>query len=83
MLAAVLVALLQVAAAGHSVLRDRGGVTALAADRASVTAVVVVTGDPVVLGRRDDEVRVLREATAVVVDARGVRRTRVLGAAHG
>ncbi len=74
MLAAVLVALLQVAAAGHSVLRDRGGVTALAADRASVTAVVVVTGDPVVLDGRDDEVRVLREGTAVVVDARGVRR---------
>ena len=74
-LAAVLVALLQVAAVGHSVVRDRGGVTALAADRASVTAVVVVTGDPVVLDGRDDEVRVLREGTAVVVDARGVRRT--------
>ena len=80
----VLVVLLQVAAAGHSVLRDRGGVRALAAERASVTAVVVVTGDPVVLAGRGEQVRVLRDATAVVVDARGVRRsTAGTGAAHG
>ena len=55
-LLAVLVVLLQVAAAGHSVLRDRGGVRALAAERASVAAVVVVTGDPVVLAGRGEQV---------------------------
>ena len=74
-LLAVLVVLLQVAAAGQSLLRDRGGVGALAAERASVSAVVVVTGDPVVLAGRGEQVRVLRDATAVVVDARGVRRS--------
>ena len=73
-LLAVLVVLLQVAAAGHSLLRDRGGVRALAAERASVSAVVVVTGDPVVLTGRGEQRMVLRDATAVVVDSRGVRR---------
>ena len=69
-----LLALLQVAAAGHGVLRDRGGVESLAADRAAVTAVVVVTGDPVVLPGRGDRPVVLREATINVLDARRIRR---------
>ena len=73
-LLAVLVVLLQLAAAGHAVLRGRGGVEGLAADRAAVTAVVVVTGDPVVLAGRGDTARVLREATVRRLDARGIRR---------
>ncbi len=73
-LTVVLVAVLQVAAAGHGILRARGGVEALAAERAAVTAVAVVTGDPVVLAGRGDRPVVLREATVVLLDARGVRR---------
>ena len=69
-----LVLLLQVAAAAHSTLRARGGVEALAEDRAAVTAVVVVTGDPFVLAGRGDDTRVLRDGTVEVLDARGVRR---------
>ena len=73
-LLAVLVVLLQLAAAGHAVVRARGGVEELAAQRAAVTARVVVTGDPIVLAGRGDAVRVLREVTMERVDARGTRR---------
>ena len=73
-LTVLLVAGLQVAAAGHEVLRARGGVDELAAERAAVTAVAVLTGDPVVLTGRADRPLLLREATLVVVDARGSRR---------
>ncbi|HYN67607.1 MAG TPA: ComEC/Rec2 family competence protein [Ornithinibacter sp.] len=73
-LCVVLVAVLQVAAAGHGILRARGGVEHLAAQRAAVTAVAVVTGDPLVLSGRGDRSVVLREATVLVLDARGVRR---------
>jgi competence protein ComEC len=73
-LAVALVVVLQVAATAHGVLRARGGVESLAADRAAVTAVAVVTGDPVVLPGRGDRPVVLREATVTVLDARGVRR---------
>ena len=66
--------MLQVAAAGHGVLRARGGVESLAADRAAVTAVAVVTGDPIVLPGRGDRPVVLREATVRVLDARGMAR---------
>ena len=72
-LALVLVVLLQVAAAAHAVVRARGGIEALAADRAAVTAVVVVTGDPFVLAGRGDSARVLRDGTVEVIDA-GTRR---------
>ena len=74
LLTVALVALLQVAAAGHGVLRARGGIESLAADRAAVTAVAVVTGDPIVLPGRGDRPVVLREATVRVLDARGIRR---------
>ena len=73
-LAVLLVAGLQVAAAGHEVLRARGGVEELAAERATVTAVAVLTGDAVVLPAGRDRPLVLREATLLVVDARGARR---------
>ena len=74
LLAALLVAVLQVAAAGHGILRARGGVEQLASERAAVTAVAVVTGDPIVLAGRGDRPVVLREATMLVLDARGLRR---------
>jgi len=74
LLAVALTVVLQVAAAGHGVLRARGGIESLAADRAAVTAVAVVTGDPVVLPGRGDRPVVLREATVHVLDARGIRR---------
>jgi competence protein ComEC len=74
LLVVALVGVLQVAAAGHGVLRARGGVEPLAADRAAVTAVAVVTGDPVVLTGRGDRPVVLREATVQVLLARGIRR---------
>lgn len=73
-LLASLVVLLQLAAAGHGVLRVRGGVEQLAADRAAVTAVVVVTGEAMVLAGRGDSARVLLEGTVRQVDARGSRR---------
>ena len=73
-LALVLVVLLQVAAAAHAVVRARGGIEALAADRAAVTAVVVVTGDPFVLAGRGDSARVLRDGTVEYIDVRGTRR---------
>ena len=75
LLTVALVAVLQVAAAGQGVLRARGGVETLAADRAAVTAVAVVTGDPVVLPGRGDRPVVLREATVHELDARGIRRS--------
>ena len=75
LLTVALIAVLQVAAAGHGVLRARGGVAELAADRASVTAVVVLTGDPIVLSGRGDRPVVLREATVHLLDARGLRRS--------
>jgi competence protein ComEC len=77
MLTLVVVVLLQSATAAHTLLRDRGDVTALAAQRASVRALVVVTGDPLPLsGRALDEQRVLRKATVVRLTARGeVRET--------
>ena len=74
LLLCLLVVLLQVAAAGHAVLRARGGVVELAHDRAVVTAHAVVTGDPLVLAGTGDRARVLREATVELVDARGTRR---------
>ena len=82
-LTVALIARLQVAAAAHGVLRSRGGVESLAADRAAVTAVAVVTGDPIVLPGRGDRPVVLREATLLVLDARGIRRSAECpGAAH-
>lgn len=71
-LGVVLVALLQTVAGAQVLWRDRGGVTSLAAEHASVRAVAVVTGDPVRLGGRAvDEERVLRRATVVRLEARG------------
>ena len=74
-LTVLLVAGLQVAAAAHGILRARGGVEELAADRAAITAVAVVTSDPIVLQGRGDRPVVLREATLLLVDARGLRRS--------
>ncbi len=71
MLTMVLVVILQLAAAGHSVLRVRGGIQELIDQRAVVTALVVITGDPLTLPSRGDTPRVLREATVVHLDARG------------
>ena len=70
----VLVVILQLAAAGHSVLRVRGGVQELVDQRAVVTALVVITGDPLTLPSRGNTPRVLREATVVHLDARGRQR---------
>ena len=71
-LTVVLVALLQAAAATQALWRDRGDVTTLAAQRASVRALVVVTGDPVPLsGRVLDEPRMVRRGTVVRLEARG------------
>ncbi len=74
LLTAALVAVLQVAAAGHSILRARGDVEPLARDRASVTAVAVLTGDAIVLPARGDRPVVLRRATVHLLDARGLQR---------
>ncbi len=74
-LTVLLTAGMQVAAAAHAILRSRGGVESLAADRAAVTAVAVVTSDPIVLPGRGDRPVVLREATLLVLEARGVRRS--------
>ena len=71
----VLVVVLQLAAAGHTVLRVRGGVEALVEQRAAVTALVVVTGDALTITGRGDSARVLREGTVVRLDARGQRRS--------
>ena len=54
LLVVALVVVLQVAAAAHGVLRVRGGVESLVDDRAAVTAVVVVTGDALMLTGRGD-----------------------------
>ena len=75
LLTVAVVAVLQVAAAGHGILRARGGIEPLAAQRAAVTAVAVVTGEPVVLHGRGDRPVVLREATVHVLVARGIQRT--------
>ena len=74
-LTVAIMAVLQVAAASHGVLRARGGVEELAAERASVTAVAVLTGDPIMLPGRGDRPVVLREATVQRIDARGIRRS--------
>ncbi len=74
LLLCLIVVLLQVAAAGHCVLRARGGIVELADDRAVVTAHAVVTGDAIVLAGTGDRARVLREATLQLLDARGTRR---------
>jgi competence protein ComEC len=73
-LCAVLVVLLQLAAAGHSVLRARGGVEELARQRVAVTALVVVTGDPAVVAGRGGDARVILQGTATRLDARGRSR---------
>ncbi len=70
----VLVVILQLAAAGHTSLRLRGGLAALVDQRAAVTALVVVTGDALTVTGRGDTARVLREGTMVRLDARGQRR---------
>ncbi len=72
LLTVVVVALLQAAAAGAAAWRDRGDVSGLAAERASVRALVVVTGDPVAVGGRAMEQQgVVRTATLVRLEARG------------
>ncbi len=71
-LTVVVVALLQGVAAAQLLWRDRGDVGSLAAQRASVRASAVLTGDAVqVGGRAVDEPRVVREATVVRLEARG------------
>jgi competence protein ComEC len=70
----VLIALLQLAAAGHAVLRARGGIEDLAQERVAVSALVVVTGDPVAVAGRGDDARVIREGTVTRLDARGTSR---------
>ncbi len=73
LLTVALIAALQLAAVGHGILRARGDVESLARDRAAVTAVVVLTGDAIVLPARGDRPVVLRAATVHVLDARGLR----------
>ncbi|MFL6175981.1 MAG: ComEC/Rec2 family competence protein [Ornithinibacter sp.] len=73
LLTVALVSVLQVAATGHGILRARGDVESLARDRAAVTAVAVLTGDAIVLPARGDRPVVLREATILGLDARGLR----------
>ena len=75
LLTVALIAALQVAAAGHGILRARGDVESLAHGRAAVTAVAVLTGDAIVLPARGDRPVVLRVATVHVLDARGLRRS--------
>lgn len=72
-LTVLVIALLQLAAVAGQAVRDRGDVSGLARERAAVRALVVVTGDPVLLaGRADDpEPRVLRTGTALRLTARG------------
>jgi competence protein ComEC len=74
-LTGALVVLLQVAALAHGGWQRRGDIVALAAERATVVAMAVVTADPVVTGRHGS-VRVLRDATLMSVAARG--RTRAV-----
>ena len=68
-----LVVLVQLSAAAHCSLRARGGILDWARERAAVTAVVTVTGDPIEVVSKRDEPRVLLEGTARVLDARGRR----------
>ncbi|HET7762823.1 MAG TPA: ComEC/Rec2 family competence protein, partial [Phycicoccus sp.] len=71
-LTVLVVALLQCAAVAQGLVRDRGGVTDLAADRPAVRAVAVLTGDPVLLsGREGERQRVLREVTVTHLTVRG------------
>ncbi|QKE84361.1 ComEC/Rec2 family competence protein [Arthrobacter sp. NEB 688] len=70
-LAVVLVALLQVAALAGMLSRERGGVRALAAERAVVTADVLVTGEPVRVASRDGAVRLVRAGTVQRLTGRG------------
>ncbi|QIM20523.1 hypothetical protein G7075_04210 [Phycicoccus sp. HDW14] len=73
-LCVVLLALLQTAAFGQGVVRERGGVRDLADERAVVVAEVVLTGDPVRVASRDGEARVLRDGTVQVLTGRGRAR---------
>ncbi|HEX6916880.1 MAG TPA: ComEC/Rec2 family competence protein, partial [Phycicoccus sp.] len=71
-LTVLVVALLQCAAVTQGLVRDRGGVTDLAADRPAVRAVAVLTGDPVLVsGREGERQRVLRAATLTHLTVRG------------
>ena len=75
-LTVLLMAALQVAAAAHGILRSRGGVESLAADRAAVTAVALVTSDPIRASRgaaTGPWCCVRRPCS--VLDARGLRRS--------
>ncbi len=77
-LALAVVATLQVAVAGHQLIRSSGDLDELAGERARVRLVVVVTSDPVARTVSDrDARRVTARARAVEVAGRG--RT---GAAH-
>jgi competence protein ComEC len=72
LLTALVVGLLQCAAVAQGMVRDRGDVSSLAADRPAVRAVAVVTGDPVLVsGREGERQRVLREATVTHLTVRG------------
>ncbi|MGL5928808.1 MAG: ComEC/Rec2 family competence protein [Dermatophilaceae bacterium] len=66
----VLLALLQVAAAAQHTWSGRTEVAALAVDRASVTATVVLTGDAQVVGT-NERARLLRAATLTQMVGRG------------
>ncbi|MGL4744099.1 MAG: ComEC/Rec2 family competence protein, partial [Dermatophilaceae bacterium] len=68
----VLLGVLQVATAAQHTWRGRTEVVALAAQRASVSAVVVLTGDAQVVGS-DDRARVVRAATLTEAIGRGER----------
>ena len=68
---AVLVVLLQGAALSHGTVRTRGGVEQLAAERARVTAEVVLTGDARTLRGFGGEDRVVRTGTVRVLSGRG------------
>ncbi|GGL43211.1 ComEC/Rec2 family competence protein [Phycicoccus endophyticus] len=70
-LLAVLVVLLQGAALAAGAVREAGGVRELADARAEVTAVVLVTGEPVRVASRSGEDRILRDATARLLTGRG------------
>ncbi len=77
-LCVVLLALLEAAALAQGAVRERGGVRALADERAVVVAEVVLTGDPIRVASRDGDARVLREGTVRVLTGRG--RTRAASA---
>ncbi|MBM6400302.1 ComEC/Rec2 family competence protein [Phycicoccus sonneratiae] len=77
-LCVVLLALLEVAAVAHGMVRERGGVRELADGRAVVVAEVVLTGDPIAVASRDGDPRVLRTGTVHALTGRG--RTRAASA---